>query len=104
MRYEANMTRKVAFYAIFSICTAFITVSGADGFVAHADDAGSAVYSGVNQLRQGCGPITDDPRLTEAAQRHADDMLRSGSADTSARRLVAAGTDRAGGLSEPLHG
>ncbi|MCA2254305.1 CAP domain-containing protein [Mycobacterium intracellulare] len=72
------MTRKVAFFAIFSICTAFITVSGADGFVAHADDAGSAVYSGVNQLRQGCGPITDDPRLTEAAQRHADDMLRSG--------------------------
>lgn len=53
------MTRKVAFYAIFSICTAFITVSGADGFVAHADDAGSAVYSGVNQLRQGCGPITE---------------------------------------------
>ncbi|OBH60064.1 secretion protein [Mycobacterium sp. E2479] len=36
------------------------------------------MYSGVNQLRQGCGPISDDPRLAEAAQRHADDMLRSG--------------------------
>lgn len=72
------MTRKVAFFAVFSLCTAFITVSGAGGFVARADDPGSAVYSGVNQLRQGCGPISDDPRLTEAAQRHADDMLRNG--------------------------
>ncbi|TAM72088.1 MAG: CAP domain-containing protein [Mycobacterium sp.] len=36
------------------------------------------MYSGVNQLRQGCGAISDDPRLTEAAQRHADDMLRNG--------------------------
>ncbi|OBF63117.1 secretion protein [Mycobacterium sp. 852002-51971_SCH5477799-a] len=34
--------------------------------------------SGINQLRQGCAAISDDPRLAEAAQRHADDMLRSG--------------------------
>ncbi|ORA20194.1 secretion protein [Mycobacterium arosiense ATCC BAA-1401 = DSM 45069] len=36
------------------------------------------MYSGINQLRSGCGPVSDDPRLTEAAQRHADDMLRNG--------------------------
>lgn len=72
------MTRKVRFLAVLSICTAFMTFSGAAGPVAHADDAGTAVYSGINQLRQGCGPISDDPLLTEAAQRHADDMLRNG--------------------------
>jgi len=74
------MTTKLEIVAVFSICTAFITAPGGavTGFVAHADDAGTAVYSGVNQLRQGCGAISDDPRLTEAAQRHADDMLRNG--------------------------
>ena len=36
------------------------------------------MYSGVNRLRQACGVIGDDPRLTAAAQRHADDMLRNG--------------------------
>ena len=56
-----------------------MTASGAIGsFAARADDSGTALYSGINQLRQGCGTISDDPRLTEAAQRHADDMLRNG--------------------------
>lgn len=65
--------------AISSICTALITVLGtATGFPARADDLGSAVYSGVSQLRQTCAPIGDDPRLTLAAQRHADDMLKTG--------------------------
>jgi uncharacterized protein YkwD len=36
------------------------------------------VYSGVNRLRQTCGVIADDPRLTSAAQRHANDMLKNG--------------------------
>jgi uncharacterized protein YkwD len=36
------------------------------------------VYSGVNRLRQTCGVIGEDPRLTAAAQRHANDMLRNG--------------------------
>lgn len=73
------MAKKVEITAVFAICTAVITAPGAlSGFVAHADDPATAVYNGVNQLRQGCGAINDDPRLTEAAQRHADDMLRNG--------------------------
>ncbi|WP_196772046.1 CAP domain-containing protein [Mycobacterium colombiense] len=73
------MAKRVEFFAIFAIFTAFITAAGTlSGFVAHADDSGTALYSGINQLRPGCGPIGDDPRLTEAAQRHADDMLRNG--------------------------
>lgn len=73
------MAKKVEIIAVFAICTAFITAPGTlSGFVAHADDSGTALYSGINQLRPGCAPISDDPRLTEAAQRHADDMLRNG--------------------------
>lgn len=73
------MTRKIEFFAVVSICAALITAPDrVSAFVAHADDSGTAVYSGVNRLRQTCGPISDDPRLTEAAQRHADDMLRNG--------------------------
>lgn len=73
------MAKKVEIIAVFAIFTAFITSPWTlSGFVAHADDSGSALYSGINQLRPGCGPINDDPRLTEAAQRHADDMLRNG--------------------------
>jgi uncharacterized protein YkwD len=73
------MTRKVKIVAVFSICTAFITAPGASaGFAARADDSGTAVYTGVSQLRQTCGPMGDDPRLTAAAQRHANDMLQNG--------------------------
>ena len=65
--------------AIGSICTASITVLGiASGSPARADDSGSAVYDGVSQLRQTCPPIGDDPLLTLAAQRHANDMLTTG--------------------------
>ncbi len=70
---------KVKIVAIFSICTAFITALGTvAGFAARADDLRTAVYSGVNRLRQTCGVIGDDPRLTAAAQRHANDMLKNG--------------------------
>ena len=70
---------KVMIVAVFSICAAFTTALGAvAGFPARADDLGTAVYSGVNRLRQTCGGIGDDPRLTLAAQRHANDMLKSG--------------------------
>ncbi|GAB1815883.1 CAP domain-containing protein [Mycobacterium sp. MUNTM1] len=73
------MARKVEIIAVFAILSAFITTPATlSGFVAHADDSGTALYSGINQLRPGCGPINDDPRLIEAAQRHADDMLRNG--------------------------
>ena len=79
MRARGTMARKLEILAAFSICTAFITASGAIGsFAARADDSGAALFSGINGLRDACGPIGDDPRLTEAAQQHADDMLRNG--------------------------
>lgn len=73
------MTRKVKIVGAFSICTVSITALGTvAGFTARADDLGTAVYSGVNRLRQTCGVMGDDPRLTVAAQRHANDMLTNG--------------------------
>jgi uncharacterized protein YkwD len=64
---------------IVSICAVFISPLGnVGGFAASADDLGIAIYNGVNQLRQTCGVIRDDPRLTAAAQRHADDMVVNG--------------------------
>jgi uncharacterized protein YkwD len=70
------MTMNVKIVAVFPICIVFITALGTvAGFAARADDLGSAVYSGVNRLRQTCGVIGDDPGLTVAAQRHANDML-----------------------------
>ncbi|WP_186275049.1 CAP domain-containing protein [Mycobacterium kubicae] len=73
------MTMKVTIFAAFSVCAVSTTVLGTvAGFSARADDSGSALYSGVNRLRQSCGLLGDDPRLTEAAQRHANDMLKNG--------------------------
>lgn len=72
------MTKNVELVAI-CFCGVLIATPGADAeLVAHADDPASVLYSGVNGLRQSCGPLTDDPRLRAAAQRHADDMLRTG--------------------------
>jgi uncharacterized protein YkwD len=70
------MTRKVKIVTVFSICTAFITAL--DTSAARADDSGTAVYTGVSRLRETCGTMADDPRLTAAAQRHANDMLQNG--------------------------
>lgn len=73
------MTRKLKIVAVFSICTVTTPAFGVvAGFAARADDSGTAVYSGVNGLRQACGVIGDDPLLKEAAQRHANDMLKNG--------------------------
>jgi uncharacterized protein YkwD len=73
------MTTKRRIVAVPSLCTASIIVLGTiAGFPARADDLGAAVYNGINQLRQTCAAIGDDPRLTAAAQRHADDMLTTG--------------------------
>ena len=70
---------KVNIAAVFSICAVFVTGLGTvAGFAARADDLETALYSGVNGLRQTCGAIGDDPRLTVAAQRHANDMLENG--------------------------
>jgi uncharacterized protein YkwD len=63
---------------VLSICAATIAMFGTVAMTpAHADDSGAAVYNGVNQLRP-CGPLAADPRLTAAAQRHANDMLNNG--------------------------
>jgi uncharacterized protein YkwD len=73
------MTMKLEIVAVFSICAVLITAPGTGSdFVALADDSGNALYGGVSKLRQACDAMSDDPRLTEAAQRHADDMLHNG--------------------------
>lgn len=73
------MTTKVKIVSALSICTVAVPALGAvAGFAARADDVRAAIYDGVNELRQTCGVIGDDPRLTAAAQRHADDMLMNG--------------------------
>jgi uncharacterized protein YkwD len=73
------MTKNVEIVAVFSICAVFTTLLGTvAGSAARADNSGTAVYSGVNRLRQTCGAFGDDARLTAAAQRHANDMLMNG--------------------------
>jgi uncharacterized protein YkwD len=73
------MTVKVKIVAVLPICAVLITaLSAVADLPARADDLGTAVYSGVNRLRQTCGVIGDDPGLTAAAQRHANDMLKTG--------------------------
>jgi uncharacterized protein YkwD len=59
-----------------SICAALMLPAGT--VAAHAEDLSAAIYSGVSGLRQACGTTRDDPRLTAAAQRHADDLVVSG--------------------------
>jgi uncharacterized protein YkwD len=75
---------------VLAVCAGTITLfSTADVTPALADDLSAAVYNGVNQERltapasgglstTACAPIGVDPRLTAAAQRHANDMLTSG--------------------------
>jgi uncharacterized protein YkwD len=72
------MTRRVKIVAVLSICAVFTALDTVADSAARADDSSTAMYSGVNRLRQACGVIGDDPRLTAAAQRHADDMLKNG--------------------------
>ena len=73
------MTTKYRIFAVSSICTACMSVlATVADFPAGADDLGTAVHNGVNQARRSCAAIGDDPRLTAAAQRHADDMLTNG--------------------------
>lgn len=57
----------VALSAVFAT-----TLGPLAGFTARADDA---LYNGINGLRPACGAMADDPHLTAAAQRHANDML-----------------------------
>lgn len=108
---EKYMTREVKIVGIFSIGAALITALGTvAGFAARADDSGTAVYNGVSRLRQTCGALGDDPRLTVAAQRHADDMLKNGvrghiGSDGSSpqARITDAGYARAGHTGEIVY-
>jgi hypothetical protein len=69
------MTMKVKIIVVLAGCAVFaMPVDDVAGFAARADDFGSAIYTGVSDLRPSCGVIGDDPRLTAAAQRHADDL------------------------------
>ncbi|GLE50655.1 hypothetical protein ATCCBAA256_02430 [Mycobacterium montefiorense] len=73
-----NMTMKVKVTAVFALGALFVTAPATVDFAARAEGPGTALYSGVSRIREACGVIGNDPRLTEAAQRHADDMLRNG--------------------------
>lgn len=73
------MMTKRKIVAVSSLLTVAVTVLGTvAGSPAHADDSGSALYGGVNALRPTCGAIGNDARLASAAQRHANDMLKTG--------------------------
>jgi uncharacterized protein YkwD len=70
------MTMKFKIIAVLSVLT--MPVGSVAGFPAGAEDFSAAIYSGVSDLRQECGAIGDDPRLTAAAQRQADDLVING--------------------------
>ena len=106
------MTMKVKIIAVLSVCTVFtMHVGTVAGFAARADDFRAAIYSGVSDLRQSCGVIGDDPLLTAAAQRHADDLAINGvegghigSDGSSPRaRILDAGYIRPGNVSEIIY-
>jgi uncharacterized protein YkwD len=66
-------------FAAVLIMLGTVAISPAD-----ADTLGTAVYNGVNNLRETtpadgeCRPVGSDPRLVAAAQRHANDILNNG--------------------------
>jgi uncharacterized protein YkwD len=98
--------------AVLSVCIVTAMPFGVvAGFAAHADDFRTAIYGGVSDLRQSCGSIGDDPRLTAAAQRHADDLVINGvqnghiGSDSSSprTRIIDAGYVKPGNTSEILY-
>jgi uncharacterized protein YkwD len=70
------MAMKVKIIAVLSVLT--MPVGAVADYPARAEDFSAAIYSGVSDLRQECGTIGDDPRLTAAAQRQADDLVING--------------------------
>jgi uncharacterized protein YkwD len=109
---RGNMTMKAKIVAVFLMCAAYITALGPDaGFSSRADDLATAVYNGANQLRGTCGTLADDPRLTVAAQRQANDMARNGVAgghigsdgSSPLRRIADAGYFRPGSTGEIIY-
>lgn len=102
---------KINFVGVFAICTVFITALGTTaGVPAQADSTATGLHNGVSQLRQACGTIGQDARLAAAAQRHANDMLRTsthshtGSDGSSPRaRIADAGYGRLGTSGEIVY-
>jgi uncharacterized protein YkwD len=103
---------KVKVIAVLSVCAVLaIPVGAVADFPARADDFRAAIYNGVSDLRQSCGVIGDDPRLTAAAQRLADDLVLNGvegghigSDGSSPRaRILDAGYLRPGNTSEIIY-
>lgn len=102
---------KIKHFGAFAICAVFATTLGTSAnFTAHADDSASGLHTGVNHLRQPCGAIGNNPSLTAAAQRHANDMLgnrnysHTGSDGSSPRaRITEAGYGRAGSTGEIVY-
>jgi uncharacterized protein YkwD len=103
---------KAKIIAVLSVSAVFAMPVGAvAGFPARAEDFRAAIYNGVSDLRQSCGVIGDDPRLTAAAQRLADDLVINGvenghigSDGSSPRaRIVDAGYLRPGNTSEIIY-
>lgn len=102
---------KIKLVGVFAICTVFTTVLGTNtGFTARADALATGLHTGVNQVRQTCGTIGEDARLTAAAQRHANDMLtntnysHTGSDGSSPRaRIAEAGYGGAGSTGEIVY-
>ena len=69
---------KAKVVGVLALCTVLTTALGTTaGFRAQADGRAAGIHVGVNQQRQSCGAIGEDPRLTSAAQRHAEDMLHN---------------------------
>ena len=102
---------KTKFVGAFAICTVFATALGIGaGSTARADGLAAGLHTGVNQLRQACGAVGDDARLTAAAQRHANDMLQNsnyshtGSDGSSPRaRIAEAGYGGGGSTGEIVY-
>jgi uncharacterized protein YkwD len=103
---------KLKIIAVLSVCAVLtIPVGTVAGIPARADDFRAAILNGVSDLRQSCGVIGDDPRLTAAAQRLADDLVINGvegghigSDGSSPRaRIVDAGYLRPGNTSEIIY-
>jgi uncharacterized protein YkwD len=73
------MTMKREIVAVFStVAVSIATFAAVASSAVRADDLTTAIFNGVNQLRQPCGAVGDDPRLAVAAHRHANDMVING--------------------------
>ena len=102
---------KIKLVGVFAICTVFTMALGTStGATAQADGLATGLHTGVNQVRQTCGAIGEDARLTAAAQRHANDMLtntnysHTGSDGSSPRaRIAEAGYGGAGSTGEIVY-